>query len=758
MINNYKVKINGKKEPVYNTKVRVSMNRAPSVMPFVIGESAGEASVEIHSEVIITDACIRPSSAGVKFEFDEHVIRFTAPECAKLSVEINNDVQTAIGIFMNKPINKPEGTTKFYPAGMYDESFIELHDNDIMYLEKGAYVKGKILATGKNIKICGNGIISGEIFEEHPYDRKYAFLVEIDNCQNCEISDVTLIQSPEWNMRLNGCDDTDVSEVKIIGYRGNNDGIDVCGSRNVEVHDCFIRSTDDCLTVKGFNTGDAVNNHFYKCTLWNDYANPIRVGGIRAEKAENLVFEDIDIIHISAGYPCFAFLEGNRAAVDGVKVENLRIEDSKNAYLFDVRMKRNLWTTDKQTGSLKNISFKNIYLYGSEPKEYLPQESVICGHDENSRVSNVTFENIYVYGKQITSLEECCIDVREFVDDVKFIYDGKADKGIRAEASFGDMQLLDDGYYHGSVILTAKNEGDRKITAMIRPEIFPDYTHTYSRFEMTEFAVDAGEAVVKEYEVKLRPGRYMITAEANSIEVQPSRNVYEFVHELKEVDRNTLENLTKYPITNLDGGVVAEAALGKDSEGIWCLAEILNEKPCDEVPSVSLYVSKKPEFKEGDAYFSCEETGEGKAAALVYSDKGLKTEPIMRCNAEIRWTLNNAPSYEKTVCVSTDANGVCYKDNMTKVIEVADEGNTFTAVNHESSFAKEIEVDSQTKDNKTKMIVYIPYKELGFKPEEDIVAELTVKPVLTKNRYMNAFSLYGSTEPTTSVHMYCPVK
>lgn len=759
MLNNYKVKINGKNEPVYTTKVRLSMNRQPSAMPFVIAESDDLTDVEIYSHFKIDSVVIRPLSLNINFEFNTHTIKFKAPKCSKLSVEINGNLSSAIGIFLNTPIKKPEKVTKYYKAGIHTVDFLELCDNDCLYLEKGAYLKGKIFASGKNIEILGNGIISAEIFDYNNMPgKKYHYMLEADNCANLKIHGITLIQSANWNLRLNGCDNACVSEVKIIGYRGNNDGIDVCGSRNVEVHDCFIRSTDDCLTVKGFNTGDVFNNRFYRCTLWNDYANPIRIGGIRAEKATNIEFNDIDIIHNTAGYPCFAYLEGNRANVSNVRVENLRIEDSNNAHLFDVRMRRNLWTTDEKVGTLKNISFKNIHLYGSEPKKYLPQDSVFSGLSKENSISGVSFENIYVYGKKMTSLSECRIDVRNFVDNVSFICDEIPEKGITSSVSLDNISLKSDGYYYADAVLSVKNQSNKPLSAKIRPEISPDFTHTYNRYKEVYFSLKGNETKVLHQDVLLRPGKYLVTSESDNISVIPSRKIYELELNLKDADQNTIKNLIPYQISDIDGNVMAEISLGKAFDGIWCYADILNEEPDLSVPEVSVFVCKKPEFKEGDAYFSAEETNEGRTTAFVFSNPVPITEPIMRCYSEIQWTLNNAPKCEKTVCITANANGLVYKDTLLGELKTHADGNKYTSTKKENTLLNTVTVDSLYSKNKTKMLIFIPFKELGFDLSDNIALELTVKPVLTNNKYMNSFSLFGSLDPTVSTHMYCPIR
>ena len=753
MLNNYKVYINGIKETVYDTRTRNECLMNYTHMPFVTAETDGTANVEIYSAKRIESVCIRPKSANIEYDFDEHKIKFSAAPKSKLSVEINGEITTAIAIFINNPVKKPDNTTVFFEKGFHSPKYTELKDNDVVYLEKGAYVKSKMMLKGRNIKICGNGIISGELIEgEH--ERKLDFLIQCEGCSDCEISDVTLIQSSDWNMRVSGCDRMKISDVKIIGYRGNNDGIDVCGSRDVEVKNCFIRTTDDCLTVKAFNTGDVKNIYFHDCILWNNYANPMRVGGIRADKATNLVFENMDIIHNLSGYPVFALLEGNRAEISDVYVRNIRSEDTRNSHLFDIRMKPNLWASDAAVGRLRNIHFDGIYYNGDDNRMYLPQNSVIAGSSEKSDIDGVTFENIFVYGRQMTSLEDCRIDVRNFVKNVKFIYNGKPRDVIKTTVTEKNLKLEEDGYYRGKAEITARNSTERDISAFIRLDISPSVTHRYNEYKMQKITVPATGEAVLEYDIELRPGKYLLSTESCDSIVIPDRKVIELEFVPKEADWDSVKNIKPYEITDMHGNFLASAAIAKTPDGLLLCTKLLNQDPDNGVPQIKLYTTKRPEYKDGDAYFNSIETAEGRAEPMIYFKSGAKSEPIMRNHSEIEWTLNNAPEYDKIICISCNTNGVSSKMELKKDIATLEDGNKVTTVRKTESAAA-ITVDSETKGNITESVFFIPYSEAEIKTDSAYAFEIEVNPVLIKPEYgFRIFSLCESLSGTASTHMY----
>ena len=58
-----------------------------------------------------------------------------------------------------------------------------------------------------------------------------------------------------WMFSLEAVVDARVSGVREIGWRCNNDGIDIVSSQNVMVENCFLRSADDAISVKGLDPG-----------------------------------------------------------------------------------------------------------------------------------------------------------------------------------------------------------------------------------------------------------------------------------------------------------------------------------------------------------------------------------------------------------------------------------------------------------------------------------------------------------------------
>ena len=83
------------------------------------------------------------------------------------------------------------------------------------------------------------------------------------------------------------------------------DGIDITSSQDVEVKNCFIRSTDDSICIKSqrlfedpSTVRDVTKVRVHNNVIWNaEPGNAIELGYALQSEIHDLVFEDCDIIH-----------------------------------------------------------------------------------------------------------------------------------------------------------------------------------------------------------------------------------------------------------------------------------------------------------------------------------------------------------------------------------------------------------------------------------------------------------------------------
>uniref|UniRef100_A0A5B7B6S7 Polygalacturonase n=1 Tax=Davidia involucrata TaxID=16924 RepID=A0A5B7B6S7_DAVIN len=104
----------------------------------------------------------------------------------------------------------------------------------------------------------GNGTIDGQ---GEPWWKKYRakqlnntrpYLIEIMHSSEVQISNLTLINSPSWNVHPIYCRNVIIQGLTILAPidSPNTDGINPDSSTNVRIEDSFVVSGDDCIAVK----------------------------------------------------------------------------------------------------------------------------------------------------------------------------------------------------------------------------------------------------------------------------------------------------------------------------------------------------------------------------------------------------------------------------------------------------------------------------------------------------------------------------
>src|SRR5262249_50405901 len=146
----------------------------------------------------------------------------------------------------------------YFGPGVHQPGRIEVGDNQTVYLAGGAVVKGAIVAHGSNIRIQGRGILDGSDYEWRKGPANFTIGI---TGTNVEVSGITIRGSSHWTLVPNGSRDVTIRNVKICGGRvQNDDGINPCNSQNVHISDCFIRTDDDCVAMKGLDLKRPNNN------------------------------------------------------------------------------------------------------------------------------------------------------------------------------------------------------------------------------------------------------------------------------------------------------------------------------------------------------------------------------------------------------------------------------------------------------------------------------------------------------------------
>ncbi len=396
--NDFELEVNGQKVFVYNTQ-----SAAYAYFSF-----EGSVNITVRPGGQIYSFDIRPSVQKMAATTYRNEIRFSIDKPLQLSVEINKNIKRPLFIFANGlEKNIPGKNLKdiiYFAAGkIYNTGKMELKSNQQVYIEGGAIVRGSFnIENAENVKITGRGII-----DNSRYTKGETRPIAITHCKNVLIEGITIAESKHWTCGSFGSTDVIYRNLKIVSDNDWDDGIDIVGSQNILVEDCFIRTKDDCIAVKsGVNyfskKPDHVNvkNVMVKdCVFWNGiWGNALEIGfETSTDTIQGITFQNCDIIHTEGPEGTFTIHNGDRALVTGILYENIRVEDARG-YLVDFKILNSQYTTDKEKGRIEKVYFKNIMVEG----DIFPT-SLMLGYDEKHKINNVTFDHFYIHGRHITS-------------------------------------------------------------------------------------------------------------------------------------------------------------------------------------------------------------------------------------------------------------------------------------------------------------------------------------------------------------------
>jgi len=216
--------------------------------------------------------------------------------------------------------------------------------------------------------------------------------------RDISLEGVILRDSSTWTVPIRQSEDVRVRNVKLLGYRANSDGIDICNSRNVRVEGCFIRTLDDLIVVKtDRHQGEARHIVATNCVLWNEVAHALSIGAELRENVDDVAFTDCDIIHDKGREWTLRIYHCDSARISNVRFENLRIEESPR--LISLWINKAFWSRDTERGHIDGVVFKDIRAVAT------PLRVELEGYDAAHIVENVRFEDVVVNGRPLTGAD-----------------------------------------------------------------------------------------------------------------------------------------------------------------------------------------------------------------------------------------------------------------------------------------------------------------------------------------------------------------
>jgi hypothetical protein len=420
----YEVRVNGERSfvlPVPQTNQRAVGFLDPFTPHIVSFGITGRVTIDVTPRATVQRVKIRPERAGIAHSLRGNTITLTLDRPQRLSVELNGDAENPLLIFADEPEteipDRNDPNVLFYEGGkVHYAGQITLASNQTVYIASGAICYGAFATPPQraavNLRIMGRGVLSGAL-DTTPTGGKWPIILR--RVTGATVEGVTLTDCKDWSIALQSCDNVAIKGVKIVSNTGFDDGVDVVGSRNVTIEDCFIRTKDDCIALKagvdyswsggGLGEGRVENVAVRRCVIWNGkHGNGLEIGfELLTDTVRNVTFEDIDLIHTEnpggMDEGAITIHNSGTAVVDNILYKNIRIEDPQRV-LFQFSVLKSEYTNPNKYGKIQNIRLEDVTV--STPRS--PPFSIAGGLDASAGVRNVTFKNLLIDGEKITEV------------------------------------------------------------------------------------------------------------------------------------------------------------------------------------------------------------------------------------------------------------------------------------------------------------------------------------------------------------------
>jgi len=426
----YKVRIGGQSVDVYTARVldppfagkQWDYGGQYSFCNFDVDDPV---DILISSTRSLRDTVVRPATSNLKTRLeDDHTLVLSVPGPRKLSIEPDGK-RGPLLLFANAlerdPPNQRASNVIYFGPGIHKPGKIVVTNNQTLYLAGGAVVKGGVQAEGENIRIRGRGILDGSDWQWLKGPTECMVMIR---GTNVEVSGITIRGASHWTVVPRDSRNVIVRDLKLCGARvQNDDGVNPCNSQEVLITDCFIRTDDDCVALKGLDLSGPNSNvervTVQNCTLWCDRARIFLLGHeSRAPFMRRITLRNLDIIHFSM--TAFLFEPGEEMRLEDVTVDDVRISGEGQSELIRLKPVVNQYMRNKVPGYISHVAFRNLIVSG-KPGPYRVQ---ISDADQTHDVRAVSFQNVEILGESLGDASER-LELGPNVKDVRFKAQGQ---------------------------------------------------------------------------------------------------------------------------------------------------------------------------------------------------------------------------------------------------------------------------------------------------------------------------------------------
>jgi hypothetical protein len=381
---------------------------------------------------------LHPLSMRIEAERDGRTLRFSVKKPCTITVLVNGrHGDRALHLFLNPPAPPvPDDAVYFGPGkhALDPGKPITLTTGQTLYIAGGAWVEGIVtVRKADNITITGRGVLFPTVTSPVQYRRG----IRVYDSQNVKIEGITIARTsgPGWCSQLINCDDVAVRFLHVVApARPSTDGINPCNSRNVLIEDCFFRTGDDCIAIKGNTAGPVATSRnihpntqppvenitVRRCQMWSEFNNVICIGAETwARHFDGIRFKDCDILlHASRRSGTISILPCVGAPIRNIVFENIRVEQTISD-LFVFRIADNMYFRGNHAfpGDISDVTIKNIRVgrHAGKPR------SIFGSAIEGKQIRNVTIKGLRYGDMLVTNAKQMGLSRDARVSNVRFL-------------------------------------------------------------------------------------------------------------------------------------------------------------------------------------------------------------------------------------------------------------------------------------------------------------------------------------------------
>lgn len=267
--------------------------------------------------------------------------------------------------------------------------------------------------------------VGERIFGEGHYLR--VNFIQPYRCKNVLIEDVTIKQSPMWEIHPVLCTNVTVRRVKTISHGPNNDGCNPESCKDVLIEDCYFDTGDDCIAIKsgrnedGRRVGVASENIIIRGCTMKDGHGGVVIGSEISGNCRNVFAENCKMD--SPNLERALRIKSN--SLRGGVVENIYLRDVFVGKVADAVIRVNFYYGEGDAGQympmVRNINIENVTSeksrfglllmgYPNSPVTDIYLKDCNFNNSEKGNrlinVKHIKSDNVTINGKEFQSVEE----------------------------------------------------------------------------------------------------------------------------------------------------------------------------------------------------------------------------------------------------------------------------------------------------------------------------------------------------------------